>query len=144
MDLMMGSNHKSALLVMTDRASLITMLERLSGKNATEVYERMKKRLTNFSSSWVKTLTFDNGKEFAQHQKIGQLLNAKTYFTRPYTSQDKGTVENRIGLIRRFLPKKTDLNLISKKRIKEIETLINNRRVRKFGYISPIEKLKST
>jgi IS30 family transposase len=44
---------------------------------------------------------------------------------------------------RRFLPKKTDLNLISKKRIKEIEELINNKRVRKFGYNSPIEKLKS-
>lgn len=140
-DLMMGSNHKSALLVMTDRASLITMLEKLSGKNATEVYEKMKKRLTNFSSSWVKTLTFDNGKEFAQHQKIGHLLNAKTYFTRPYTSQDKGTVENRIGVIRRFFPKKTDLRKISDERIKEVERLLNYRPVRKFNYKNPIEVL---
>lgn len=139
----MGSNHKSALLVMTDRASLITMLERLSGKNATEVYERMKKRLTNFSSSWVKTLTFDNGKEFAQHQKIGQLLNAKTYFTRPYTSQDKENVENRIGVIRRFFPKKTDLRNISNERIKEVERLLNYRPVRKFNYKNPIEVLQN-
>ena len=140
-DLMMGSNHKSALLVMTDRASLITMIERLSGKSASEVYEKMKKRLTNFSSSWVKTLTFDNGKEFALHQEIGQLLNAKTYFTRPYTSQDKGTVENRIGVIRRFFPKKTDLRKISDERIKEVERLLNYRPVRKFNYKNPIEVL---
>jgi len=75
---------------------------------------------------------------------IADKHGVKSYFTRPYTSQDKGTVENRIGLIRRFFPKKTDLNIISEHRIKEVEQLINNRRVRKFGYISPIEKLKST
>lgn len=142
-DLMMGSNHKSALLVMTDRATLITMMEKLSGKEAEEVYEKMEKRLTNFSSSWVKTLTFDNGKEFAQHQKIGRLLNAKTYFTRPYTSQDKGTVENRIGVIRRFFPKKTDLRKVSGKRIKEVERLLNYRPIRKFNYNNPIEVLKN-
>ncbi len=64
-DLMMGSEHKSALLVMTDRATLITMIEKLKGKEASEVYDKMEQRLTNFNSSWIKTLTFDNGKEFA-------------------------------------------------------------------------------
>lgn len=142
-DLMMGSNHKSALLVMTDRATLVTMMEKLNGKEAGEVYEKMQKRLTNFSPSWVKTLTFDNGKEFAGHQKIGELLSAKTYFTRPYTSQDKGTVENRIGVIRRFFPKKTDLRKVSEKRIKEVERLLNYRPIRKFNYQNPIEVLKN-
>lgn len=143
-DLMMGKDHKSALLVMTERTTLITTLDFLEGKDSTVVQQIISDRISRIGKSWIKTMTFDNGKEFAGHQKIAQEHGVKTYFTRPYTSQDKGTVENRIGLIRRFLPKKTDLNLISKKRIKEIETLINNRRVRKFGYISPIEKLKST
>jgi IS30 family transposase len=140
---MMGSEHKSALLVMTDRATLITMIEKLKGKEGSEVYDKMEQRLTNFSSSWVKTLTFDNGKEFAQHQKIGELLKAKTYFTRPYTSQDKGTVENRIGVIRRFFPKKTDLREVTDKRIKEVERLLNYRPIRKFNYHNPIETLKN-
>lgn len=143
-DLMMGKDHKSALLVMTERTTLITTLDFLEGKDSIVVQQIISDRISRIGKSWIKTMTFDNGKEFAGHQKIAQEHGVKTYFTRPYTSQDKGTVENRIGLIRRFLPKKTDLNLISKKRIKEIETLINNRRVRKFGYISPIEKLKST
>jgi IS30 family transposase len=142
-DLMMGKDHKSALLVMTDRTTLVTMLEKLPGKQAEDVYQKMKERLSNFNSSWIKTITFDNGKEFAEHQKIAELLNAKTYFTTPYTSQEKGTVENRIGVIRRFFPKKTDLREISKSRIREVEKLINNRPIRKFNYISPIQKLKT-
>jgi len=142
-DLMMGSNHKSALLVMTDRTTLITMLEKLQSKNADEVYKKMTKRLTKFDSSWIKTITFDNGKEFADHHKIAKDLNVKTYFTRPYTSQDKGTVENRIGVIRRFLPKKTDLREVSIERVKEVERLLNYRPIRKFNYNNPIETLKN-
>lgn len=143
-DLMMGKNHNSALLVMTERATLITTLDKLEGKDSKVVQELISKRISRIGSSWIKTMTFDNGKEFARHKQIADQHGVKTYFTRPYTSQDKGTVENRIGLIRRFLPKRTDLNLVSSERIQEIEKLINNRRVRKFGYISPIEKLKST
>lgn len=68
-DLMMGSNHKSALLVMTDRTTLLTMIEKLKSKNAEEVYQKMNGRLTRFDSSWIKTITFDNGNEFAYHHK---------------------------------------------------------------------------
>ncbi|TYC09225.1 IS30 family transposase [Bizionia gelidisalsuginis] len=142
-NLMMGSNHKSALLVMTDRATWVTMIEKLSSKNADEVYKKMNQRLTNFDASWIKTITFDNGKEFAYHHKIAKDVNAKTYFTRPYTSQDKGTVENRIGVIRRFFPKKTDLREVSNKTIKEVEKLLNYRPIRKFNYNNPIEVLNN-
>jgi IS30 family transposase len=143
-DLMMEKHHKSALLVMTERKTLITTLDFLQGKDSRVVVQIISDRVSRLGSSWIKTMTFDNGKEFAGHYKITEEHGVKTFFTRPYTSQDKGTVENRIGLIRRFLPKKTDLNLISLSRIREIETMINNRRVRKFEYLSPIEKLKST
>ena len=85
------SNHRSALLVMTDRATLVTMIEKLNSKNAQQVCKQMKHRLTRFNPSRIKTITFDNGKEFAYHYKMAQDLNVKTYFTRPHTSQDKGT-----------------------------------------------------
>ena len=119
------------------------MLEKLQSKNAEEVYKKMKSRLTNFNSCWIKTITFDNGKEFSKHTEIAKDLNVKTYFTRPYTSQDKGTVENRIGVIRRFFPKKTDLRKVPEQRIKEVEKLLNYRPIRKFNYLNPIEKLKN-
>lgn len=84
-------------------------------------------------------MTFDNDQAFSQHQKIAQTLNIKTYFTRPYTSQDKGTIENRNGVIRLFFPKKTDFEKVITKEIKRVETEINNRPVRKFGYLTPNE-----
>ena len=142
-DLMMRKDHKSALLVLTDRATLITMIEKLNGKTANEVTSKIIERLSRFSSSYIKTLTFDNGKEFAGHQEIAEKFNIKTYFTTPDTSQEKGTVENRIGVIRRFFPKKTDLREVSKERIKQVELSINNRPIRKFNYLSPIETLNN-
>ena len=100
-------------------------------------------QLTNFGPSWVKTFTFDNGKLLAHHHKIASDINAKTYFKRPYTSQDKGILENRIGVIRGFFHKKTDLREVSVKRIKEVERLLNYRPIRKFNYNNPIEVLRN-
>lgn len=60
-----------------DRTTLVTMLEKLHSTNADEVYLKMNKRLTNFDSSWIKTITFDNVKEFAHHHKIAKDLKAK-------------------------------------------------------------------
>jgi IS30 family transposase len=122
---MMGKDHKSALLAMTDRATLITTMDLLSGKDSQAVKQKIEDRINWIGKSWIKTLTFDNDMAFALHHKIAEKYGIKTYFTRPYTSQDKGTVENRIGLIRAFLPKKTDLNKISNQTIAEIENKIN-------------------
>lgn len=91
------------------------MLEKTESKQAEHIYQKMRKRFSNFNSSWIKNITFDKVKEFAYHYKIAKNLNVKTYFTRPYTSQDKGPAENRIGVIRRFFSKKTDLREVSEK-----------------------------
>lgn len=135
-DLMMGKNHKGALLVIVDRTSLQARLELLLSKESNEVKNQINRRLRNIKHI-VKTITFDNDQAFSKHEAVAKSLQAKTYFTRPYTSQDKGSVENRIGVIRRFFPKKTDLTKVTKARVKEVETLINNRPVRKFNYKTP-------
>jgi len=142
-DLMMGKNHQSALLVMTDRATLVTTMDFLPSKEAELVKTKIQQRIEWIGTSWIKTLTFDNDMAFALHHELRDKYRIKTFFTRPYTSQDKGTVENRIGLIRAFLPKGTDLNEISDQTIAEIEQKINNRPVRKFNYLTPKEKLLS-
>lgn len=139
-DLMMGKAHKSALLVLVDRATLLTVLEKVTSRKATLIASRITDRLGRIPSAFIKTLTFDNDKAFAWHTKIADHLQADTYFTRPYTSQDKGTVENRIGVIRRFFPKGTDLRSISKERIKQVEQILTFRPVRKFNYLSPIQQ----
>lgn len=70
------------------------------------------------------------------------MLKVKNYDLRPYTSQDNGTVENRIGQLRRFFPKKTDLDLVSSYQVKKVERLLNNRPVRKFNYKTPNQVLQ--
>ena len=139
-DLMMGKNHKGAVLVMTDRTTLQTKLKKLNSKDSTEVQNGIISSLKEVQFK-THTLTFDNDKAFACHSNIANELKVKTYFTRPYTSQDKGTVENRIGVIRRFLPKKTNLDFVTNKMISNIEHKINNRPVRKFNYLTPNQVL---
>ncbi|NGP90292.1 IS30 family transposase [Fodinibius halophilus] len=139
-DLMMGKAHKSALLVLTDRTTLLTALEKVTSRKAEGMADRITQRLGRIPSAFIKTLTFDNDKAFARHQDIAEQLDVDTYFTRPYTSQDKGTVENRIGVLRRFFPKGTDLREIPAERIKTVEQYLNFRPVRKFDYLNPIQQ----
>ena len=140
-DLMMGKNHKGAVLVMTDRATLHTRLWKLKNKEAATVQKAATCILESITYP-VRTLTFDNDKAFSCHGEISNQFNIRSYFTRPYTSQDKGTVENRIGVIRRFFPKGTDLTTVSQCQISRVENLINNRPVRKFNYLTPNQVLQ--
>lgn len=140
-DLMMGSKHKPGLIVITDRATIETDLIKITTKKAKIIASKIIKRLKGKTHK-IKTLTFDNDLAFAAHEKISTELKLKTYFTRPYTSQDKGTVENRIGVIRRFFPKGTNMSKVHHSTIKSVERKLNNRPVRKFNYITPKEKKK--
>jgi IS30 family transposase len=137
-DFMMGRNMKESILVITDRATLFTRLTKLPNKGAQEVLEAIKASIRTFPFK-IYTLTFDNDMSFARHFELHKEFKVKTYFTRPYTSQDKGTVENRIGVIRRFIHKKSDLRKITYENVQIIEYLINNRPVRKFQYLSPYQ-----
>jgi len=140
-DLMVGKDRKSMLLVMVDRATLHTRLKKLIRKDCDEA-AKLAIQLMRKNPYPIKTLTFDNDLTFKRHYKIGEALEANTYFTRPYTSQDKGTVENRIGTIRRFFPKKTDLRLITDQEIQLVEDKLNNRPVRKFNYLTTNQVLQ--
>lgn len=132
-DLMMGKNHKGALLVITDRATLHTRLARIASKESGVVLKALKSTLRR-NNYPLRTFTFDNDKAFSCHELVSEHTGAKTYFTRPYTSQDKGTVENRIGVIRRFFPKKTNLTFVTDECVREVENKLNNRPIRKFNY----------
>jgi IS30 family transposase len=140
-DLMMGKNRKPALIVMTDRKLRLTELIKIDNKTAKYISNKIIERV-KAKSIKIHTMTFDNGLEFADHEKIAKALVLKTYFTRPYTSQDKGSVENRIGVVRRFLPKGTDISKIHHNTIRSIENKINNRPLRIFDYLTPNEKNK--
>jgi len=134
-DLMIGTMHRSAILVSLDRSTLKVKLRKLKSKESPHVKKILVKAYKN--EPWIKTITFDNDSAFMLHSEIGRELRAATYFTRTYCSQDKGSVENRIGILRRFLPKKTDLSTVTSAELRRIENKLNNRPVRKFNYKSP-------
>jgi IS30 family transposase len=104
-------------------------------RSSKEVSRAIKKALISYKDV-LKTLTFDNDQAFGLHEELARELGIDTYFTRPYTSQDKGTVENRIGVVRIFYPKKTDLRVVTKMDIKAVQKKINNRPIMKFNYKS--------
>ncbi len=130
-DLIVGKDHKSALLVTADRTTLQVTIDKLDSKNAVDIARIMTERMKE--KTIVHTLTFDNDQAFCLHEQVAIELGASTYFTRPYTSQDKN------GLIRAFYPKKTDFREITDEQIAHTVNLINNRPVRKFGYLTPNE-----
>ena len=87
----------------------------------------------------LKTITFDNGREFSRHTDIARKLGTYNYFTRPYHSWEKGSVENANGLLRQYLKKGSSFDSLSQEFVQHICDLINNRPRKRFGFYSPIE-----
>ncbi len=117
-DLIIGKGNVSKLLVINDRAFLITSIDKMTGKDSRQINRRMVARLRKMSS--LKTNTLDNNQALRYLEEIAEVLNVKTLFTKQYTSQDKGTVENRNGIFRMFFPIKTDFKMISKSEVKRV------------------------
>lgn len=144
-DLMLGKNHQPGLLVITDRASLKTSLVKISTKASKPIARSIIRKMKP-CKQWLKTMTYDNDLAFALHATVNEELKTKSFFTHPYTSQEKGTVENRIGVLRRFFPKKTDFTKVTARQVNQVEKMINERPVRKFNYLTPnavfLQKLK--
>lgn len=140
-DIMLGKDRSPGLLVALDRRSRKTWIRRLKTKDARQVTSLIK-GICKAGGAAVRSITFDNDQSFAQHYRLHP-LGIKTFFTHPYSSQEKGSVENRIGLIRMFFNKKTDFSKVTANQVKKVEDLINNRPLRMFNYQSPNELYKS-
>lgn len=138
-DSIVSRESKVALNVITERKSRFTFISKLNQKTAEETFKNIIINLCKLPKESVKSITYDNGTEFTYHESINQLLETKSYFCEPYHSWEKGTVEHRNMLIRRFLPKKTDFNLVKTPEIKYIQDWLNNRPMKCLGYNTPQE-----
>jgi len=110
-DTIIGKRHRGALVTLTERKSRFTLVRKVAQKSAELVTQAVIDSL-----SWVdhlKTITSDNGKEFAAHQRISDELLIDFYFAHPYAAWERGTNENANGLIRQYLPKDRDLSSVS-------------------------------
>lgn len=94
-------------------------------------------------NTFSKSITYDNGKENVKHQDVNQTLGISSYFCNAYRSWERGSVEQVIGLIRRYLPKKTDFAKVTKSQIKYIENQLNSRPRKCLNFATPYDVLQT-
>jgi transposase, IS30 family len=138
-DTIIGKDRKGAILTMNDRASGMVKIAKLKGKDAEELAKKAIERLADWQGI-LHTITSDNGKEFAKHQTIASELKIQFFFADPYKSWQRGANENLNGLIRQYIPKKTNFDDIDDEYIQKIETELNNRPRKRFNFQSPQER----
>jgi transposase, IS30 family len=144
-DLITSSNGN--LLTINDRCTNVCKIVKVNTKEALEVQMAINETLKSWKP-FIKTITSDNGKEFANHQQVSDELEIDYYFAKPYHSWERGANENMNGLIRQYLPKKMSFENITAEEIQYVEDKLNNRPRKKFGYQTPnevfLQKLKTT
>ncbi|MEK6868036.1 MAG: IS30 family transposase, partial [Nanoarchaeota archaeon] len=126
-DLMIGIKQASAIGTMVERKTRLVRIIKLKDRKSKTVTREFKKQMDNMHPLFRKTLTYDNGSEMANHKWFTQHTGMKVYFSHPYSAWERGTNENTNGLIRRFLPKQTDFNLVPQTQLQNIEDKLNNR-----------------
>jgi len=132
--------HRRAVNTSTERMSRVTLLTKLSGRDAQATADALTKRLSVLP---VASITGDNGPENAEHENVSRALGVPFFFCHPYHSWEKGSVENRNGVIRRYLPRGTDLDTVSQEELDDIAHEINNRPMKCLDYQTPLEVLSA-
>jgi len=136
-DLIIGKDHEQAIVTLNDRASGMLKMRKVKSKNAKVVSQVIIEELEDWLP-YLKTITADNGKEFAEHQNVAEELSIDYYFARPYSPWERGSNENLNGLIRQYFPKKSDFKSITNQQIKAVERKLNNRPRKRHKYQNPI------
>ncbi len=128
-----------AVQVSVERKARYAKLAKLKAKTSRAMSVALTRRLSRYPAPLRRSITYDNGPENAEHMRTNQILGTASYFCEPFHSYERGTVENTIGLVRRFLPKKTNLATISQERLTKIESWLNTRPRKCLGFKTPAE-----
>lgn len=139
----------TSLYTMTERSSKLEIIRKIDSRKKTEVVKVLNTLEKSSGSgkfrNMVKTITYDNGVEFSDGEKMMKSVLTKgsrcdIYYAHPYSSFERGTNENHNGIIRRFIPKGTDITAINKRKIREIQDWMNNYPRKSLNGLTPIEK----
>jgi len=136
-DTIIGARHKGAVLTLVERKSGYTLLGPLPKKEASQVEAQAVRLLKTVP--YLKTLTVDNGKEFANHSQIAEQTGVEVYFAHSYASWERGTNENTNGLTRQYLPKKRRLDDVDELELLFIGHRLNHRPRKRLDFLTPHE-----
>ncbi len=142
-DTLISRRSKAALAVALERTSRYLHLAKLPAKTSRSFRSALTRRLSHYPQPLLRSITYDNGCENVEHEYTNKVLGTQSYFCEPFHSWEKASIENAIGLIRRFFPKKTDFDSVTKEQVKRVQTLLNTRPRKCLYYQTPNEVLGS-
>ncbi|MBT4668297.1 MAG: IS30 family transposase [Candidatus Ruthia sp.] len=138
-DTVIGKNHKQALVTIVERKTKFMVMKKVENKSA-ELVEAATIELLSPYKDRVHTITADNGKEFANHEKVADALDWEYYFAHPYSSWERGLNENTNGLVRQFFKKGSKFEGITDKMVNKVKNLLNRRPRKTLDYATPQEE----
>ena len=139
MDTIVGKGNCGAIVTLVEKQTNMLFMRKLKhGKNAKKLAETVKQLLMPFKGK-IKTITTDNGVEFAAHEIISKSLGVPVYFADPYSSWQKGAIENANGLVRQYIPKSAAFSNFSQQKITKFTAKINERPRKKLNFSTPKE-----
>lgn len=138
-DTVLGPPGTGGLATLVDRKSRLAIIVKIQSKDADHVHQKIKQRLRELDADRRRSITFDNGTEFARCYRLEKHLGIELYFADPGCPYQRGTNENTNGLIRQYFPKGTDFRDITHHEVREVENLLNNRPRACLGFRTPLE-----
>jgi IS30 family transposase len=141
-DTVIGKNHKGAIVTINDRATGLLWMKKTKSRSAEDILKATIELLYDERDN-LHTITADNGKEFAYHALIAEILEVDFYFAHPYKPWQRGANENLNGLIRQYIPKKTDFTILEDKFVSYVQNILNNRPRKRLDYDSPTMRKKN-
>lgn len=138
-DLIMGAGNRTALGTLVERTTRTTLLVPLKAKDAVSVRHAFARRLKALPKQMKRSLTYDRGKEMAEHTRFTKDTRIKVYFAHPQSPWERGTNENTNGLIRQYFPKGTDFSQVSYYRIIKAQDRLNGRPRKVLDWNTPYE-----
>lgn len=139
-DMIIGPRNASAIGTLVERTTRMVFLVKLNNQDANTVRKAFAEEFRRLPRGLKRTLTYDQGKEMAQHQLFTKETQITVYFAHPHAPWERGTNENTNSLIRQYFPSGTDFNKISVNRLKEVQDELNDRPRKTLGFYTPHEK----
>lgn len=139
-DLIIGRRCASAIGTLVERTTRMTFLVKLKNQDSMTIRKAFIEEFRQLPKGLKRTLTYDQGREMAQHRLFTKETDISVYFAHPHSPWERGTNENTNGLIRQYFPKGTDFSKISEKRLKEVQDELNDRPRKALGFYTPHEK----
>jgi len=136
-DLLVGHANASARGTLVERTTRFTLLVPLKAKDATTVRQAFARELRTLPAQLRRSLTYDLGQEMREHRLFTKQTKMQVYFAHPYAPWERGTNENTNGLLRQFFPTGTRFNRLSRREIKHVQAMFNDRPRKVLNWHSP-------